>query len=290
MSMNSDDSSVSASPPTKLLYQIDETLREHVTRVTSVQRYDSLPQEQQILFKTAAATHENPSDCHVIETKETIFYVQGGGQPCDTGTMTSFDKGDVGGFIVEAVRYGPDGRILHFGTYENQNVERFKEGELIRQQVSGTRRDLNSRNHTAGHLIGLAVRRLTEKENALVDVTEFKASHYQDACFVEFKGIIDGKFKDAIQSQALEYVKASLPVKLFWYKPEELSTNDVIAPEGMPLVTGTDGTIRVVDVVGAGAYPCGGTHVQQTGLVGDVTVKGIKRQKGVSKVSYAIGN
>ena len=62
----------------------------------------------------------------------------------------------------------------------------------------------------------------------------------------------------------------------------------VITAEGMPIVAGPDGKVRVVDIVGAGAYPCGGTHVPDTSYVGEMTVKNIKRQKGVSKISYAV--
>jgi Ser-tRNA(Ala) deacylase AlaX len=58
----------------------------------------------------------------------------------------------------------------------------------------------------------------------------------------------------------------------------------------MPIVANPDGKVRAVDIVGAGAYPCGGTHVPDSSFVGTITVKNIKRQKGVSKVSYAIGD
>ena len=268
-----------APPPTKPVYQYDERLREHLTQVTALRQFSESSTEEQGLFKTGT------DRTHVLETKETIFCVQGGGQPFDTGYMSAGSE-KAGKFNVEAVRYGANGRILHFGHFADGSSH-FEAGEMVEQHIDGARRDLNSRIHTAGHCIGLAVRRLIEKTPDL-EVTELKAQHYPDSSFVEFKGIIDGKHKDAIQAQASSFVTDALPVKLYWHEPEKLNEKGVITAEGMPIVAGLDGKVRVVDIVGAGAYPCGGTHVPDTSFVGGITIRNIKRQKGVSKISYAI--
>ncbi|TKA34167.1 hypothetical protein B0A50_00147 [Salinomyces thailandicus] len=268
---------------TKPLYQQEESLRTHVARITSVRSFQLLSDAEKALFKTGG------DETCVIEANETIFYAQGGGQPFDTGLMASLGQQQHAGtdFMVEAVRNGSDGRILHFGHFSAGRKDTLKEGDMVEQRIDATRRDLNSRIHTGGHIIALAVRRLVEK-TAELEVTELKAQHYPDACFVEFKGVIDNKHKDAIQDQATKYVKNALPVKLNWYDPEELGASGAITAEGMPIIAGIDGKVRVVDVVGAGAYPCGGTHVQDTSLVGQLVVKSIKRQKGNSKISYSV--
>ena len=46
--------------------------------------------------------------------------------------------------------------------------------------------------------------------------------------------------------------------------------------------------VRVVEIGDVGSYPCGGTHVLKLSECGKVVVRGIKRQKGVSKVSYEV--
>lgn len=46
--------------------------------------------------------------------------------------------------------------------------------------------------------------------------------------------------------------------------------------------------IRVVNIVGAEVYPCGGTHVPGTKGCGKVVVKKISRAKGNSRVSYSV--
>ena len=46
--------------------------------------------------------------------------------------------------------------------------------------------------------------------------------------------------------------------------------------------------VRVVDIGGLGSYPCGGTHVKTLKELGRVVVRSIKRQKGISRVSYEV--
>lgn len=274
--------------PTRLVYHDDESAREHTTKITNVQGFTSLAPEEQSLFKTGN------DQTVVIELGETIFYVQGGGQPCDTGSIALSKAGQEQRFNVEAVRYGAGGRVLHFGQFASSE-HAISEGETVTLKIDGERRDTNSRVHTAGHLIGLAVRNLISTKEDLKEVTELKASHYPGACFVDFKGLISGDHKSAIESTANSFVSSNLAVKIDWYAPEELKENGVITAEGMPIVaSGENGKVRVVDIEGAGpggsrgAYPCGGTHVSETGMVGKVVVRNIKRQKGNSKVSYEV--
>jgi Ser-tRNA(Ala) deacylase AlaX len=272
--------------PTKAIYQHDERLRRHLTRLTAIRPFSSIPQEEQALFKF-------PTDqtcVYAIETTETIFYIQGGGQPCDTGHMSaSGQDGKEVRFDVQSVRHTSKGRVLHFGHFKDSSIT-LQEGDMVEQNVNGARRDLNSRIHTAGHIVGLAVRRLMATTAPELKVTELKAQHYPDASFVEFRGIIDSKYKDALQQQSSDFVSSALPIEVAWYRPEELQENGVNTAEDLPIVAGPDGKVRVVDIVGAGAYPCGGTHVPDTGYVGNVIVRNIKRQKGISKVSYAIAD
>ncbi len=46
--------------------------------------------------------------------------------------------------------------------------------------------------------------------------------------------------------------------------------------------------LRVVNIQGTGAYPCGGTHIRDTDQIGKIEIRSITRHKGVSKISYNI--
>ncbi|KAK4545853.1 hypothetical protein LTR36_002417 [Oleoguttula mirabilis] len=271
--------------PTKPLYQSEESLRQLLTRINTVWPWSGLDEGERGLYKAGG------DGTYVLETHETIFYAQGGGQPFDTGYMSVAGEGQKEArFDVQAVRNGAEGRVLHYGRFaDGSDNTAFAEGIMVEQHIDGARRDLNSRIHTAGHIVGLAVCRLATQTPELQATDGVKAQHYPDISFVEFNGLIDGKWKEAIQRQCTEFVEQALPVRLSWLKPEELGEHEeVILVEGMPIITGPDGKVRIVDIVGAGAYACGGTHVPDTSFVGELVVKGIKRQKGISKVSYAI--
>ncbi|KAK3067370.1 hypothetical protein LTS18_001152, partial [Coniosporium uncinatum] len=139
--------------PTKQLYLRDGGLRTQRTKITSIKPLSSLSEADRMLFKGAQETH------HVIATAETIFYPQGGGQPSDSGTLSSSDSNDAV-FKVSIVRTAPGaGDILHCGhfTSPSSNAIPFSDAQNVEQSIDGAKRDLHSRIHTAGHILGLAV-------------------------------------------------------------------------------------------------------------------------------------
>lgn len=128
------------------------------------------------------------------------------------------------------------------------------------------------------------MRHLLERE--IPDFDELKASHFPDSAACEFKGLIDGKHKAAIQARVDEYIAKDMPVEVEFWDYEEFEKNGVpppdrtLAPEGEKF--------RVVRIRGCEVYPCGGTHVESTAKCGKTTVKKVSRSKGTSRVSYAV--
>lgn len=84
-----------------------------------------------------------------IALDRTILYPQGGGQPCDHGSIAT----DTGTLAVERVGLDPDGIIHHIGTLTGT----ISPGQTAELRVDAERRILNARNHSAGHLIDVAV-------------------------------------------------------------------------------------------------------------------------------------
>jgi Ser-tRNA(Ala) deacylase AlaX len=187
-------------------------------------------------------------------------------------------------FNVSAVRMDAisNGQVLHFGRFDPGHSA-FSEGDSVTQEIDTEKRLLYSRLHTAGHVLGAATRKLLEDKIEGFD--ELKASHFPDAASCEFQGSIEGKWKDAIQKKVDEYVDGDLPE---WWSEEDFKKNGLErlivdnpnVPEGEKF--------RVVKIVGADTYPCGGTHVDSTAACGKTTVRKISRSKGTSRVSYAV--
>ncbi|EPE28690.1 ThrRS/AlaRS common [Glarea lozoyensis ATCC 20868] len=261
---------------TKLLYQTNGNLRQHLTKILSLTPVSSLPPSDQSLIKEVT-----PND-HALITTSTIFYVQGGGQPTDTGVIsTSTAK-----FEVSSVRHPAEGGgILHFGRFnESSGQDGFAVGEEVNQVIDGAKRDLHSRLHTAGHILGLAINHLS-REDKLPKLVESKASHYPGSAAVEFVGNIPGSALAAIQEKVDEFVASKRAVEIHFWPMERLRRECEGVDEGFALPEGEE-LGRVVEMVGLGSYPCGGTHVGDCGETGRIEVRKISRSKGVSRVSY----
>jgi Ser-tRNA(Ala) deacylase AlaX len=264
---------------TELTFQRDGKLSELQTKVVAVIPYRELEESNQQLFKGGG------EEDHAVVTEQTIFHPQGGGQPSDEGTLT----GPSGTFTVSSARMDAvrEGQVLHFGRFGGDGGP-FQEGETVSQAIDTAKRLLYSRFHTAGHVLGSAVRQLLEAEIPGFD--ELKASHVPESAACEFLGLIEGRWKEPIQAKVDELLAARLPVEIDWWDEDEFRRRGLarLIPEDKSVLGGGSDKYRVVHIVGAEAYPCGGTHVDTTDLCGATTVKKIARSKGKSRVSYTV--
>jgi Ser-tRNA(Ala) deacylase AlaX len=271
-----------------LRYQNEAALRELVTTVVSWQPLTSLGEAERALFKTVLDSSDG-----AVATKETIFHPQGGGQPSDVGVITTQGNPQLQ-FDVKLVRKLPNGLVLHAGNHvkpvsagteaeDDIPPPVFHELQSVQLSVDDETRNYHSRLHTAGHLVGLAVRRL---EKVIGVVSELKANHAPGSAWVEFGGSIAGEHKDAIQNAVDEMVASNLPVLVRWWDSQQMKDGCMSVPDVAPTDAGE--LWRVVEVEGLGAYPCGGTHLPATGDVGKVVIRKISRAKGKSKVSYEV--
>ncbi|KAI1279375.1 putative alanyl-tRNA synthetase [Xylaria sp. FL0933] len=265
---------------TFLAFQHNAKLHSLQTVVRAVRPVKSLEEANRSLFKGA-----NEED-HVVITDQTIFHPQGGGQPSDVGVMSTASGAS---FDVSAVRMNAvtEGEVLHLGRFAD-TASHFKPGETVTQTIDSEKRLLYSRYHTAGHVLGGAVRHLLEKEVANFD--ELKASHFPDSASCEFQGLIEGKWKDAIQARLDEYINKDMPVEIDFWDEEDFKANGLerLIPDRKAMGMADDEKFRVVKIIGCEAYPCGGTHVDSTQLCGKTNVKKISRSKGISRVSYTL--
>jgi len=267
---------------TQLIYQQDGEKLTHTTKVLSVIPVSALSTLDQGLVKDLSDIE------HAIITDSTIFHVQGGGQPSDTGSMKPDIPAKPGSiFEVKSVRHPTQGgQVLHLGRFVPIDTTTIDAGDDVQQHVDAEKRNLHSRLHTAGHILSLAVHALC-REGVLPPLTESKASHYPDSASVEFGGTIEGKHKDVIQAKTDEFVRSARPVKIHWWSMEDLLEKCSGITEGFQLPEG-EVMGRVVEMEGLGSYPCGGTHVLNCSQVGKIEVKKISRSKGMSRVSYRV--
>jgi Ser-tRNA(Ala) deacylase AlaX len=209
------------------------------------------------------------SQAHVIEIiqednspkiilDQTVFYPQGGGQPCDKGII----KNSEGLFEVHAVSIN-EGIVYHKGVFVTGS---FAVSSLVELQVDETLRALYNKNHTAGHIIDLAL------SNIGYSLVAGKAYHFPQGPYVEYQGTLDQESREALQvsleKAANKLVEQALPVTI------TLLDND---PQKRAMVVNNHMPIL-----------CGGTHVSNTRDIGYITIRKIKNEKGNLRVSYAV--
>lgn len=265
---------------TSLVYQRNGHLFTLQTTITAIKQFSSLEAADQALSK------QSQEDDHVVITDGTIFHPQGGGQPSDQGTMEA-DSGEK--FTVQLVRMAatkPD-QVLHFGRFQS-SAGLFQPGQQVSQSIDVEKRLLYSRYHTAGHVLGAAVRHLLQDKVEGFD--EIKASHVPESASCEFLGSIEGKWKDDIQKLLDVYIEKDMPVEIDWWDDNDFKASGLerLTPDRKAMGMDEAEKFRVVKIVGAETYPCGGTHVESTKLCGKTTVKKISRSKGTSRVSYLL--
>lgn len=203
----------------------------------------------------------------------TIFYPQGGGQPYDLGTI-SWEDGE-----VDVVRVGfVDSQVLHYFQGAPPPTQ-----TQVTLRIDIPRRQLNSKLHTAGHLVDVAML------NCKLDFPPTKGYHFADSPYVEYEGVIPpedrDRMKDQLNSELARLIAGGSAVhnqivdskdklyELCPFVPDYL-------PEGKP--------IRVVTVAQDVGCPCGGTHVSNIRELERVEVHKIKVKSGMTRVSYRL--
>ena len=214
----------------------------------------------------------NPDGRKVLVLDQTIFYPQGGGQPYDIGTIETVN----GVFEVQEVRF-IEGLVHHIGNFTKGAIE---VGEKVTSQVDESRRILNCKLHSSGHLIDIALRNVGYK-----DITPSKGYHFPDGPYVEYLGdITDESIVEKLQKELDRLISVGYEVLTKMSSLEEAKQVCYFLhryfPEGKP--------IRIVSIWNNEYIPCGGIHVSNISELKGLTIKEIKSKKGNTRVSYLV--
>ena len=199
--------------------------------------HDHLTAELEVLSCTP---HEEQ---FAVILQSTIFHPQGGGQPFDTGWLGEAT-------VLRATQEAD--RVVHY-------VDRPLEPGPITARVDEQRRMLNTRLHSAGHLIG--------NVGETLGWMPIKAHHWPGEGKITF---IRGEAAQAMDAEAIQQ-----------------QVNQWIAADYPRHMNLEDGT-REVGFGELPAYACGGTHVQALSELGQVTILTLSEKKGALSVRYEL--
>ena len=250
--------------------------------------YDKTEAEGKIVALVSVSSEEDGEESTVSEaltdgmtgaiiTDVTPFYATKGGQLGDIGVIT------VGDSVFEVKDTTPvaGSKIAHIGKVIKGM---FKTGDVVTLKVNAENRMATCRNHSATHLLQKALREVlgthVEQSGSYQDAgrTRFDFSHFKAMTPEEIK---------AVEKLVNDKIAESLPVDTKIMSVEDAKKSGAVALFGEKY--GDE-----VRVVGMGEFSkefCGGTHVKNTGMIGQfkiISENGVAA--GIRRIEAITGN
>jgi alanyl-tRNA synthetase len=206
----------------------------------------------------------------------TCFYGEQGGQVGDIGTIRSANGAE---FEVEDTQRLGDS-VLHSGVLHDSDLS---VGDTVKATRTTSRRFAIMRNHTATHLLNLALKQVlgshVEQKGSLVDdeKTRFDFTHDKPVTAEELRTIEQRVNRQIVQSLVVTAV--TMPLAEAKTIPGVRAVFGEKYPDPVRVVMIGAETPEKVNLDNSVEF-CGGTHVPQTGLIGYFK---ILSQEGVAK-------
>jgi alanyl-tRNA synthetase len=196
-------------------------------------------------------------DFYILSLSETIFYPEGGGQPCDKGEIRSDDW-----ILLVSCIWEEDGKIWHKGILKgkrepliDEKVELYVDSDLRREYME---------QHTAQHLLSAII-----EKNYSLETTGFQILGDHTKIEIPYRGFDPKSFVSEIESIVNKYIKENIPVNVYW----------------------KDENIRIVEIVGLDINPCGGLHVNRLGEIGLFKILDFyKKNNDLWRVEFVAGS
>jgi misacylated tRNA(Ala) deacylase len=197
-----------------------------------------------------------------IVLDRTVFYPLGGGQPGDTGVLTTANGTAID--ITNTVKEMGTGIHLHVPA---DGAPVLQVGDRVTAEIDWERRYKHMRIHSCLHLLCTVI-------DGGVTGGSIGAK----------KGRLDFDLPDTVLDK--EHITAELnrlieenhPIGAKWISDQDLAANpDLVRTMSVRPPSGL-GRVRVLEIEGVDLQPCGGTHVKATGEIGRVRVGKIENK------------
>ena len=196
-----------------------------------------------------------------VVLEDTVFYPEGGGQPCDLGTLNGVAVLDV---------QKREGEIRHYLAVP-----------LVPGQVTcrldWSRRFDHMQQHTGQHLLSA----LFESRHRLPTVSFHLGAELST---IDLRGREPGEeILEAAEREANAVIFEARPVRVRYGTAEELEKL------GIRKKVERQGTLRALEIEGLDLQPCGGTHVANTGQIGLLLLRRVTKIRQDWRLEFVCG-
>lgn len=205
----------------------------------------------------------------------TLFYKQGGGQPADHGTIT-WSGGET---EVEDVQK-EHGEIRH---YVDGDLP--EEGDEVHGRIDWDRRYRYMKMHTAQHIVSKVVLDIYGASTAGNQV-------HADRSRIDFEPAnFDEQDLKKIQEEANRVIEEDIELSKSEVPREDLEEETEDGRTNLDLIPDHIDPLRAVEIGDIDICPCGGTHVDSTGELGQLEIVE-RRSKGadVERLEFVLQN
>ena len=201
------------------------------------------------------------SNLYELILDQTLFYPEGGGQPCDLG--------NINGLAVTDVK-SQDDEIIHYITAP------MEKGTRVTGKIDFDRRLDLMQQHTGEHIVSGLI-----NHNFGYDNVGFHIG--SDFVTLDFNGILSEKDLEDIEKSANRAIYENQPVTARVYTHEEISDIEYRSKKEI------FGDIRIVRAGKCDTCACCGTHLPSTGSVGVIKLVNSQNYKGGTRIFMLAG-
>ena len=203
---------------------------------------------------------------------ESFFYPEGGGQPCDRGSIAGAEL-----LFVEE----KDGELWQYTEAD------FPEGAKVLCKFDVDFRRWQSENHSAEHIFsGLVSKRFS-----------YKNSGFHMECFgenphmtVDFDGEFSEKELEELEQGVNAVIRQNLPVREIYLEGEEdTSLERKDGSISFRQKKALEGDIRIIEIPKVDSCACCGTHVSFTGEIGVFTILSYEKHRKGCRLTMLAG-
>ncbi len=210
---------------------------------------------------TVTDCRETPKGTWAVRLDQTAFYPEGGGQPSDRGML-----GDVS--VLSVHERG--------GEVEHEVDRPIAPGTQTEGILDWQYRLDNMQQHTGEHILSGLVHRYFGYDNVGFHMGAEEVT-------VDFNGLLTEKDLERLENEANALVYENVKVRVWYPGEEELKALDYRSKKELT------GLVRIVEIPGGDICACCGTHVERTGEVGIIKIRGMIHYKGGVRVSMLCG-
>lgn len=216
---------------------------------------------------------ESYSSLFCYRLSEPFFYPEGGGQPCDRGSIAGAEL-----LFVEE----KEGELWHYLEVD------LPEGEKVLCKFDADFRRWQSENHSAEHIFsGLVSERFS-----------YKNSGFHMECFgenphmtVDFDGEFSEKELEELEQGVNAVIRKNLPIREIYLEGEEENTSSERKDGNISFrqKKALEGDIRIIEIPEVDSCACCGTHLSFTGEIGVFTILSYEKHRKGCRLTMLAG-